>query len=124
MVSYPDELTLTPPVWLNTLQLLDNRRKVWGPFVYEEGQNKIIGMELRDYDEAITFTDGERTRTFPYKKAEAQGDRVIFTTKNSSFVIRPIELEDAPEFGYNRRRPGLTKEQLINEALRAFQPRI
>jgi len=124
MVSYPNELTLTPPVWLNTLQLLDNRRKAWGPFVYEEGQNKIIGMELRDYDEAITFTDGERIRTFPYKKAEAQGDRVIFTTKNSSFVIRPIELEDAPEFGYNRRRPGLTKEQLINEALRAFQPRI
>lgn len=124
MITYPEELTLTPPVWLNTLQLSDNRRKVWGPFVYEEGNKKIIGMELRDFDEAISFTDGERTRAFPYKKAETQGDRVLFTTKDSSFVIRPIELDDAPEFGYNKRRPGLTKEQLINEALRAFQPRI
>lgn len=124
MITYPDSLTLTPPVWLNTLQLNDNRRKAWGPFIYEEGKNKIIGMELRDFNEAITFSDGERTRTFPYDEAEVEGDKVIFTNKNTTFVIRPIEIEDAPEFGYNKRRPGLTKEALINEALRAFQPRI
>jgi len=124
MITYPDSLTLTPPVWLNTLQLNDISRKAWGPFIYEEGKKKIIGMELRDFSEAITFSDGERIRTFPYNKAEVEGDKVIFTNKNTTFVIRPIEVEDAPEFGYNKRRPGLTKEQLINEALRAFQPRI
>lgn len=121
-MDYPKELVLTAPIWLNTLGLSNRLRKAWGPFIFEQGDKKIIGMELYDYGEGITFSDGNRMRTFTYKKAEVEGNLVRYQTRDSSFVIRPIELEDAPEFGYNRRKPGLTKEQLINEALRSFQP--
>lgn len=124
LADYPDSLLLTPPVWINPLGMDSRTRAAWGPFIFEEGKNKIVGMELYDYGTAISFSDGDRMRSFAYKEAKVEEGKVIFTNKNVTFAIRPIELEDAPEFGYNRRRPGLTKEQLINEALRAFQPRI
>lgn len=121
-MDYPEALVLRAPIWINTLGLTNKLRKAWGPFVLEQGENKIVGMELYDYEQGITFSDGDRMRTFPYKTAEVEGDVVRYTNKDFTFIVRPIELDDAPLFGYNRRRPGLTKEQLINEALRAFQP--
>lgn len=122
MEDYPKSLILTPPIFLPNMRFRHKRLKAWGPFVFEQGVKKIIGMELWDEGDRIHFSDGERARFFAYERAEVVGDAVVFYNREITFKIRPIDLIDAPEFGFKKKRPGLTKEQLINMALRAFQP--
>lgn len=121
LIEYPESLILTPPPSLRNRNFNNPKRKVWGPFVYQEGDKKIIGMELWDEGDLIHFSDGERARYFSYDRAEICGETVVYCKENTTFVIRPIDLSDAPEFGYNTGNPGLTPEQLINEAIAAFE---
>ena len=122
--NIPNALITKPPIWITNMAIYDRKTVAFGPFIFQRGKDKILGMELGDGDTYIRLFDGNRYREFKYDSADIQEDKVIFRDGERKFEVRGIELQDAEIFGFNPRRPGLTKEQLINEALRLFQPKV
>lgn len=104
MIEVTEELILTPPIWGlgKTPSVI-----AYGPFVAVRDRKRLVGMYLKQEDEeTITFWDGNRHRYF--------GEDEV--------TLRGLEIKDADLVDLNPNRAGLTKEDVINKALLAFQP--
>ncbi len=99
-----EDLILTAPLW----SINRNPRVIaYGPFIAEQGKNRLVGMYLMQEDEeTITFWDGTRERYF----------------REDEITLRGMELKDAKLVQLDPNRAGLTKEDVISKALLAFQP--
>ena len=129
-IRYPEALILTQPIWQLPNDYTHPNEVARGPFVFERtmpnGKTvKLVGMRLAiEGTNNLLFSDGERMRYYGFDSIEVDGDKVIYQAGQEKFVIRPIELKDAAILFVDPNRAGLTKEDLINEALRVFQPRV
>lgn len=98
-----EDLILTPPIWFIGTE---PRIIAYGPFVAQKGKNRIIGMYLvQEDEETISFFDGSRQRYF-------QEDQI---------TLRGLEAKDADLMFLDPDKIGVKKEDVIFNALLAFQ---
>jgi len=99
-----EDLILTPPLW--GVGKVD-RVIAYGPFLAEQGRNRLVGMYLMQEDEeTISFWDGARNRYF----------------KEDDITLKGLQVKDAELVQLDSDRAGLSKEDVISKALLMFQP--